>query len=177
MAYFCSKTYERYVQYCYKLKVSSNLEKGKSNQKVCLLYAVPESWQYLTCITNKIHENWHFTYKLEWLHLTSSTRFFWWTCEASSSPPELDSLCLGSGLAFRSTWMVSGSMMDWAVSSSAVREQENTSKDWRVHDKILSWAFGRKFSMAVLCIDKTTNDYISVFTNNVNDCTVLQDEL
>ena len=82
---------------------------------------------------------------------TSSTRFFWWTCEASSSPPEEERLYLGRGLAFRSMWMVRGSMMDCAVSSSAVSEQENTSKDWRVHVSSLSWALGRKFSMAVLC--------------------------
>lgn len=141
-----------------------------TNRVVDLLmqYNIPESeiYKYLTCITHKIDENWHPAHKLNCFYITSSTRFFWWTCEASSSPPELDSLCLGSGLAFRSTWMVSGSMMDCAVSSSAVREQENTSKDWRVHDRILSWALGRKFSMAVHCtrITREILNFSKIFT-------------
>lgn len=164
--HICFKTYEKYVQYCYTLKVSIKSQNGKSDQKVCWLnnavqctrvWHIPEP-----CITHKIPENWHPAHKLYCFYITSNTRFFWWTCEASSRPPELDSLCLGSGLAFRSTWMVSGSMMDWAVSSSAVREQENTSKDWRVHDRILSWALGRKFSMAVLCTWKTKEILILV---------------
>ena len=111
-----------------------------------------EACSYLQYEVLLVNQDWAIQHQLnrKLVH-TSSTRFFWWTCEASSSPPEEERLYLGRGLAFRSIWMVRGSMMDWAVSSSAVSEQENTSKDWRVHVSSLSWALGRKFRMAVLC--------------------------
>ena len=92
-------------------------------------------------------------YSTQWKWPTSSEGGRSSSEVASSSPPEdSDGRLWRRGLPLSSSVTIIGSMIDRAVSSSAAREHENTSKLCKLHDRGRSVKLGRYDNTAVLCI-------------------------